>query len=542
MTQPTTATPAPRFGPALLPRALPGAIGLGCVLLAWGVVARVCAGLHVIPGPIDVAHQIWADRASYATNIPATLREALVGYLWGNVTAIALAVLFVRVPAIERLLLRLAVASYCVPLVAIAPILVVVLPGDAPKAALAALSVFFTTLVSTVVGLRSSEATSVDVVYACGGSTWQTLRFVRFRAALPSLFAGLCVAAPAALLGAIIGEYLGASRGLGVALVQAQSSFEVARTWGIALVVSALAGALYAVAAVAAKLLTPWAGKQVNVGAGHVETATGRGRGSRALDALGALGFLILSTVIALAGWYAVLRIFGLDGYFAKTPADVWRYVAADPAAGANRAELWAALRVTLLDAAVGYVVGTLAAIVMAIAVVTVRALDQTLMPIAIVLRSVPLVAMAPLIALVFGRGLLAVTVVVSLVTFFPTLVNLSVGLRSAPQTACDVVASFGGSSTQAVRKVRLPHALPALFSSARIAVPAAIGGATLAEWLATGDGLGSLLVVSYSGSKFGTLWAGAVLIVTVSVGFYALISAVERTVLRRYTTEYASG
>jgi ABC-type nitrate/sulfonate/bicarbonate transport system permease component len=148
---------------------------------------------------------------------------------------------------------------------------------------------------------------------------------------------------------------------------------------------------------------------------------------------------------------------------------------------------------------------------------------------------------MAPLIALVFGRGLLGVTVIVALVVFFPTLVNLSVGLRAAPTPACEVVTSMGGSAFHTVTKVRIQYALPALFASARIAVPAAIGGATLAEWLATGNGLGSLLVVAYSGSRFGTLWAGAVLVVVVSVGLYALIGAVERPVLRRYTPQYST-
>ncbi|RZU76023.1 ABC-type nitrate/sulfonate/bicarbonate transport system permease component [Micromonospora kangleipakensis] len=525
--------------PAWLRRALPGAAGLGLVLLVWTLLSSGFAELGVIPSPLDVAVKIWQDRASHQANIAVTLREAMVGYAWGNVTAILLGMLFVRVPAAERVLLRLAIASYCVPLVAIAPILVVVLPGDAPKEALAALSVFFTTLVATVVGLRSSDATSVDLVYACGGSTWQTLRLVRIRAALPSLFAGLRIAAPAALLGAIIGEYLGASRGLGVALVQAQSSFEVERTWGIALVISALAGLLYAATAVVARLLTPWAGTQLDVGNGAGDVAAGRdGRFSRALEAA---GFLLLSVAVTLAGWYALLRLFDLNGYFAKTPSDVLRYVVSDPDAATHRHELWLALKVTMVDAAVGYLVGTVAAVVMAVAVVTVRAAEQTLMPVAIVLRSVPLVAMAPLIALVFGRGLVGVTVVVALVVFFPTLVNLSVGLRAAPLPVCELISSLGGSRFHMVTKVRLQYALPALFASARIAVPAALGGATLAEWLATGDGLGNLLVISYSNSRFGTLWAGAVLIVVVSVGLYALISAIERPVLRRYTPHYST-
>ncbi|MEV4538966.1 ABC transporter permease subunit [Asanoa sp. NPDC049518] len=515
-------------------RVVPAVVGLGLVVAIWFALST---DLRVIPSPADVVTQLWQDRSAHLSNTAVTLREAMVGYLWGNLAAILLAVLFVRVPAVERVLLRLAIASYCVPLVAIAPILVVVLPGDAPKEALAALSVFFTTLVATAVGLRSSDATAVNLVHAYGGSAWQTLWLVRVRAALPNLFAGLRIAAPAALLGAIIGEYLGASRGLGVALVQAQSSFEVSRTWGIALVISAVAGLLYAVTALVARLVTPWAGRMLDVGIGDTATP----RASRLLRALETTGFLVLTVAVTIAGWYALLRLFDLNGYFAKTPADVFAYVFSDPEAAAHRDELFAALKVTMVDATVGYLVGTVVAVLMAIVVVTVRAVEQTMMPVAIVLRSVPLVAMAPLIALVFGRGLLGVTVIVALVVFFPTLVNLSVGLRAAPAPAVEVVTSLGGSAFHAVTKVRIQYALPALFASARIAVPAAIGGATLAEWLATGKGLGSLLVVAYSGSRFGTVWAGAVLVVVVSVALYAVIGAVERPVLRRYSPQYST-
>ena len=82
-----------------------------------------------------------------------------------------------------------------------------------------------------------------------------------------------------------------------------------------------------------------------------------------------------------------------------------------------------------------------------------------------------------------------------------------------------------------------IPYALPALFAAARIAVPAAIGGATLAEWLSTGTGMGNLLVLSFSASRFGTLWAASVVIVGLSVAFYATIGVLEAAILRRYGT-----
>ncbi len=203
-----------------------------------------------------------------------------------------------------------------------------------------------------------------------------------------------------------------------------------------------------------------------------------------------------------------------------------------------HRAEILDALGVTLIDAGTGYLAGTAVAMIVAAIMAIVPAVEQAIMPSAIVLRSIPIVAMAPLIALVFGRGLVGVTVVVGLVTFFPTLVYLVSGLRSAPERACEIVVSLGGSRFAVARKVRVVYALPALFAAARIAVPAAIGGATLAEWLSTGQGIGNLLVLSYSASKFTTLWSASVVVVALSVGFYAAIGLVEGALLRRYGTE----
>ena len=127
-----------------------------------------------------------------------------------------------------------------------------------PKATLAAMSVFFTTLVGMLVGLRSADQTALDVVHAFGGSSWQKVVKIRLRACLPSLFAALRIAAPAAVLGAIIGEYLGGDSGLRVAMINAEQAFEVDRTWGIALVATGVAGVAYAITSILGRMAMPW--------------------------------------------------------------------------------------------------------------------------------------------------------------------------------------------------------------------------------------------------------------------------------------------
>ncbi|TQS42297.1 ABC transporter permease [Cryptosporangium phraense] len=244
-------------------RWIPGAVGVVVLLILWEILGRtVFADAKSVPPPTAILGQYGRDGWEfYWNNARTTLREAAWGWLWGNGIAIVLAVAFVQVPLVERALLQLALASYCLPIVAIGTVLVVLFSGDKPKIIIAALSVLFTTLISMVVGLRSADRTSLDLIRAYGGGSWTQLWRVRLRASLPSLFAGLRIAAPAAMLGAIIGEYLGAENGLGVAMINAQQAFLVERTWGIALVATALSGAAYGLTALAGRLLTPWAAR-----------------------------------------------------------------------------------------------------------------------------------------------------------------------------------------------------------------------------------------------------------------------------------------
>jgi ABC-type nitrate/sulfonate/bicarbonate transport system permease component len=239
---------------------VPGAAGAAGLLIVWQVLGMTFGANGSVPPPSAVVATMVGDGAGfYATNLAQTLREAGWGWLWGNLAAVVLAVVFVQVPVVERALLKVAVASYCLPIIAIGPILAVIFSGDTPKITLAALSVFFTTLISMIVGLRSADATSLELVHAYGGTSFTALRKVRLKASLPSLFAGLRIAAPAAMLGAIIGEYMGADNGIGVAMITSQQGLQIERTWAIALVATATAGALYGLTALVGRLLTPWA-------------------------------------------------------------------------------------------------------------------------------------------------------------------------------------------------------------------------------------------------------------------------------------------
>jgi ABC-type nitrate/sulfonate/bicarbonate transport system permease component len=239
------------------------AIGIVAVVALWQLLgATIFHHSRAVPTPTAILRQMNKDGIGfYWTNALTTVGAAAKGWLWGNALAVGLALLVLIVPFVERPLLQLGVASYCLPIVAIGPIFAIVFDGETPRVVLAAMSVFFTTLIGTIVGLRSADATALDVIHAYGGGSLTKLAKVRVRAALPSLFAGLRIAAPAAILGSIIGEYLGAEKGLGVSMINSQQALEVSRTWAIALVATTAAGVAYALTAMVGSLLTPWAAK-----------------------------------------------------------------------------------------------------------------------------------------------------------------------------------------------------------------------------------------------------------------------------------------
>ncbi len=237
-------------------------VGVVGILAVWWLLAVTFfkAGKGV-PTPWEVVQKVRADGWSfYRPHLAQTGTEAFYGYLIGNALALLCAVLVVLVPVVEGVVMQLAVASYCMPIMAIGPILTLVFAGNRPMIALAALSVFFTTLVGMLLGLRSADRTSLELVRVYGGGRWKQLAKVRLISAVPSTLAALKVAAPAAMLGAILGEYLGnLSRGLGVAMTVSQQQLDSARTWAIALMAGLLAAGVYALTGVLARVVAPWA-------------------------------------------------------------------------------------------------------------------------------------------------------------------------------------------------------------------------------------------------------------------------------------------
>jgi len=251
------------------------------------------------------------------------------------------------------------------------------------------------------------------------------------------------------------------------------------------------------------------------------------------------VGRALLSTTVAavvvLGAWELFLKAFHVNHFIGKGPLDVWRYLFTSAHAASHRSAVFRESLITLRDAAFGLVAGTVAAVLCALAFNLSRPIERTLMPLAMVLRSVPLVAMTPLIVLIFGRDLKTITIIAGIVTFFPTLVNVTLALRWTPRDSLDLCRAYGASPIVTLWKVQVPSALPALLASLRIAAPLALVGALLAEWLATGKGLGYSILEVGALSDYNGLWSRVALVTLYSFALYKVIGAVERVVLARF-------
>lgn len=238
---------------------------------------------------------------------------------------------------------------------------------------------------------------------------------------------------------------------------------------------------------------------------------------------------------LVLVLWIGLLKAFSISPLVGKPPQDVVKYLFTDSGASANRSAVWSQLQTTLKDASTGFVAGLLAAMVVAGLFVLFRAVEQAFMPIAMLLRSVPLVAMTPIILLVFGRDFTGVAVISGIVVFFPALVTIVFGLRSTSQQATDLVMAYGGSRLTVLLKVGLPTALPAVFAAARISVPGSLVGALIAEWLATGKGVGGGILNAIGAFDYGLVWASIVVLTLVSLVLYTVVGVLETAVLSRF-------
>lgn len=224
------------------------ALVLAAALLGLWQILVPLAGLSefVLPTPLAIATRMFKDASLLATHSYVTLFEVVSGFGLAVLIGIPLALAIFYSRAFERAIYPILVALQTIPKVALAPLLVLYLGyGWAPKITLAFLISFFPIVISTVVGLQSLDKNLVNLVRSMGANEWQTFFKIRLPAALPNIFGGFKVAISLAVIGAVIGEYVAAERGLGYLQLQANSLFDTTLNFATVVTISALGVALY---------------------------------------------------------------------------------------------------------------------------------------------------------------------------------------------------------------------------------------------------------------------------------------------------------
>ncbi|MGE5597375.1 MAG: ABC transporter permease [Hyphomicrobiales bacterium] len=214
---------------------------------------------YVLPAPSRIWDAFLETRGTLPGQTQTTVTEALLGLFFASAVGVTLATVIALVPLVRRVLYPILVASQTIPMVVLAPLLIVWFGfGMTPKVIVVALIGFFPIVVSTVDGLSGADREMVGLVRSMGAGRLGTLRYVLIPSALPNFFAGLKIAAAYAVLGAVIGEWVGASSGLGIFITRAQTSFRVDRVFVATFVVALVSMALFAAVHLAARLATPW--------------------------------------------------------------------------------------------------------------------------------------------------------------------------------------------------------------------------------------------------------------------------------------------
>lgn len=506
-------------------------LGTIAVLVVWEILGRLQWPLgRALPPPSGIVTDWVVNFGVYSAHVGATVRSASLGFFWGSLIAIAAAIAFVLWPTVERVTRGISVTLFAVPAITIGPILVLSFRGTMPQIVLAAICVYFPAMIATLLGLRDIDPRPVDVIRTYGGGKWAVLRFVRLRAALPSMTAGLRVAAPAAMLGAILGEFGAGTRwGLGSFLLGSLGQANASRIWGIGLCATAVAAIGYVGFGIAGRALLHTS-TQVTIAANSAPDRLGNSGPRRLLPQLLLGGASLLAPFVA---WWLVLRLLNLNPIIARGPIDTLRYLFVDPKSAAARQTLFDAFAATLPVALLGMALGLAAAFLLAALSVLRPAVVRALMPPSLILQTMPLVALTPMVVLIFGRDLAAILAVTISVVFFPAFVTLAQGLSQVPRAALDVVRTYGDHPMKSLLLVSVPHAMPHLFAAARLVAPRALLGAMIAEWLATGTGVGQLLNASRGQLDYGMIWATALVSVVVAVLAYQAVGLVEKLVVR---------
>ncbi len=224
-----------------------------------------------------------------------------------------------------------------------------------------------------------------------------------------------------------------------------------------------------------------------------------------------------------LAVWEAAVRVTGTPVYLVPAPSDIAMVLAGDVS------DLLPAAGTTLLQATGGLVVGGALGLLMATAITFWQQLEQGVMSLALLIKSTPIIAVAPILTVWLGFGPAPKVVVTALLTFFPVLINSLEGFRSVDPAVADWFRSVDAPPRQYFLQARWPSARPFLFAALKVAAPLSLIGAVVAEWMGASSGLGRRMWLAYTNLDMPSLFAAVAVLTALSAGIYRLVVSAEK-------------
>ena len=240
------------------------AVGIAILLFTWwAIVTGFNVKPFIAPSPMLVLQTLFEKRNVLLSNIIPTALEAAGGFLLGNFVAIVIATIFVHNKTLNDIFFPVALMLNSIPVVAKAPVLVLIMGnGVEPKIAIAALVCFFPSLVNMVRGLQSANPQAMELMRVLSASKTEVFFKLRLFSSLPYLFSALRISASMSVIGAVVGEWIGATVGIGALIIQATFNFDSALLYSAIVMSACLSGSFFLIIALLERWLVKWQPEQ----------------------------------------------------------------------------------------------------------------------------------------------------------------------------------------------------------------------------------------------------------------------------------------